>query len=344
MATRSAQYYRDYREKNRDRINARRRELYHRRKSLGKEENVTKLFSYGGDGLAGTKAASQLKEVSKINITNQYETARPTAERGEIMDSEQIRQIVREVMGELVLFPVVRNKDVVRKGKPRKGFGVLCYSALIAIFICTNTYFLIGEQQNLYISLGYSVAQSWFITLLMESTIVLLSWAASFTHNLFWKALLYGCCALSCYVAVGVLESSSENRSHNKIAASEQSLQLQREIATLEEKERTALAIISNLDPKIYPTRITRLTHQLENNGMGGYSFKLRKARASLYELRNVSTSANEIFILSLQKKIALLCNIVLAGFLGYLLSSRESLLDKLVTRYKSYLNRPIDI
>ena len=152
MATRSAQYYRDYREKNRDRINARRRELYHRRKSLGKKENVTELFSYGADGLAGNKAASQLKEASKINITNQYETARPTPERGEIMDSEQLRQIVREVMGELVLFPVVRNKDVVRKGKPRKGFGVLCYSVLISFGsnspkLCFVLYCLNGRKQ-----------------------------------------------------------------------------------------------------------------------------------------------------------------------------------------------------
>jgi hypothetical protein len=29
---------------------------------------------------------------------------------------------------------------------------------------------------------------------------------------------------------------------------------------------------------------------------------------------------------------------------LGYLWSARESLLDKLVARYKSYLNRPVDI
>ena len=341
MATRSAQYYRDYREKNRDRINARRRELYHRRKSLEKGENVTELFPATAEGLAGNKAAIQPKT---INTANQHQATRTRVAKGAIMDLEQIRQIVREIMGELVLFPVVQNKDVVRKAKPRKRLAVLCYSALIAIFICTNTYFLIGEQQNLYMSLGYSVAQSWFIALLMEATIVLLSATASFTHNIFWKVALYGCCALSCYVAVGVLESSSENRSHNKIAASAQSLQLQREIATLEAKERTALAIISNLDPKIYPTKITRLTQQLENNDMGGYSFQLREARASLDELRNISTSVNEIFILSLQRKIALLCNIVLAGFLGYLWSARDSLLDKLVARYKSYLNRPVDI
>ena len=308
---------------------------------MEKVQNVTELFPTTGMGLASKKTAIQPKI---INTAKGHKAIRPNRVKGAIMDLEQIRQIVREVMGELVLFPVVRNKDVVRKGKPRKGFGVLCYSVLIAIFICTNTYFLIGEQQNLYMSLGYSVAQSWFIALLMEATIVLLSATASFTHNIFWKVALYGCCALSCYVAVGVLESSSENRSHNKIAASAQSLQLQKEIATLEAKERTALAIISNLDPKIYPTKIIRLTQQLENNDMGGYSFQLREARASLGELRNISTSANEIFILSLQRKIALLCNIVLAGFLGYLWSARESLLDKLVARYKSYLNRPVDI
>ena len=152
MATRSAQYYRDYREKNRERINARRRELYHRRKSSAKGQNVTELFPAGKGGLAGKKVASQPKA---INAANQHQSTRHNGVKGAIMDLEQIRQIVREVMGELVLFPVVRNKDVVRKGKPRKGFGVLCYSALIAIFICTNTYFLIGEQQNLYISLGY---------------------------------------------------------------------------------------------------------------------------------------------------------------------------------------------
>ena len=344
MSARSAQYYRDYREKNRDRINARRRELYHRRKSLPKGQNVTELFPAGAAGLAGKKTACQLQKTNIINTTNQQQATRPNIVKGAIMELEQIRQIVREVMGELVLFPVVRNKDVVRKQSPRKGFGVLCYSALIAIFICTNTYFLIGEQHNLYISLGYSVAQSWFIALLMESTIVLLSAAASFTHNLFWKVALYACCALSCYVAVGVLESSSENRSHNKIAASAQSLQLQKEIATLEAKERTAMTIISNLDPKTYPTRITRLTHQLEENDMGGYSFQLRQARHRLSALGNVSSSANEIFILSLQRKIALLCNIVLAGFLGYLWSARESLLDKLLAKYRSYLNRPVDI
>lgn len=310
MATRSAQYYRDYREKNRDKINARRRQLYQKRKYLQQGQNVTELFP-----------------VNTANIVNQQKTTRPIKAEEAIMDLEQTRQIVREVMGELVLFPVVRNKDVVRKVNPRKGFAELCYSALIAIFICTNTYFLIGEQQNLYMSLGYSIAQSWFIALLMESTIVLLSGTASFTHNLFWKVALYTCCALSCYVAVGVLESSSQNRSRNKIAASAKSIQLQKEIATLEAKEKTAMTIISNLDPKIYPTRIKRLTQRLENNEMGGYSFKLRQARHSLSELGNVSTSAKEIFILSLQRKIALLCNIVLAGFLGYLWSARESLL-----------------
>ena len=191
MSARSAQYYRDYREKNRDRINARRRELYHRRKSLQKGQNVTELFPAITKSVPSNKAVSQLKTT---NTANQQNATRPTIAKGVIMDLEQIRQVVREVMGELVLFPVVRNKDVVRKVNPRKGFGVLCYSVLIAIFICTNTYFLVSEQQNLYISLGYSVAQSWFIALLMESTIVLLSGAASFTHNLFWKVALYACC------------------------------------------------------------------------------------------------------------------------------------------------------
>ena len=152
MATRSAQYYRDYREKNRERINARRRELYHKRKSLEKGQNVTELFPTTGMRLASKKTAIQPKI---INTAKGHKAIRPNRVKGTIMDLEQIRQIVREVMGELVLFPVVRNKDVVREAKPRKGFGVLCYSALIAIFICTNTYFLIGEQQNLYISLGY---------------------------------------------------------------------------------------------------------------------------------------------------------------------------------------------
>ena len=155
MATRSAQYYRDYREKNRERINARRRELYHRRKSLRKGENVTELFPNAAEDLASNKAAIQPKT---INTANQRKETRPNGAKGAIMDLDQIRQIVREIMGELVLFPVVQNKDVVRKVKPRKRLAVLCYSALIAIFICTNTYFLIGEQQNLYMSLGYSVA------------------------------------------------------------------------------------------------------------------------------------------------------------------------------------------
>ena len=67
MATRSAQYYRDYREKNRERINARRRELYHRRKSLQKGENVTELFPAAAEGLAGKKTASQFEETSIVD-------------------------------------------------------------------------------------------------------------------------------------------------------------------------------------------------------------------------------------------------------------------------------------
>ena len=96
MATRSAQYYRDYREKNRERINARRRELYHRRKSSAKGQNVTELFQVEKGSLAEKKVASQPKA---INTANQHQSTRPTREKGAIMDLEQIRQIVREVMG-----------------------------------------------------------------------------------------------------------------------------------------------------------------------------------------------------------------------------------------------------
>ena len=88
MATRSAQYYRDYREKNRERINARRRELYHRRKSLAKGQNVTELFPTTGMGLASKKAAIQPKI---INTANQGKETRPTRAKGAIMDLEQIR-------------------------------------------------------------------------------------------------------------------------------------------------------------------------------------------------------------------------------------------------------------
>ena len=66
MAKRSAQYYRDYREKNRDKINARRRELYHRRKSLQKGENVTELFPSRADVLASNKAVIQPKYLDKV--------------------------------------------------------------------------------------------------------------------------------------------------------------------------------------------------------------------------------------------------------------------------------------
>lgn len=98
MATRSAQYYRDYREKNRERINARRRELYHRRKSSEKGQNVTELFPAEKGGLAEKKVATQPKS---INTANQRKETRPNGAKGAIMDLEQIRQIVREVMGEL---------------------------------------------------------------------------------------------------------------------------------------------------------------------------------------------------------------------------------------------------
>ncbi len=95
MATRSAQYYRDYREKNRERINARRRELYHRRKSLQKGENVTELFPAAAEGLVVNKAAIQPKA---INTANQHQATRPRVAKGAIMDLEQIRQIVREII------------------------------------------------------------------------------------------------------------------------------------------------------------------------------------------------------------------------------------------------------
>ena len=96
MATRSAQYYRDYREKNRERINARRRELYHRRKSLQKGENVTELFPAAAECLASKKAAIQPKT---INTAKGHKATRPTVAKRAIMDLEQIRQIVREIMG-----------------------------------------------------------------------------------------------------------------------------------------------------------------------------------------------------------------------------------------------------
>jgi len=214
--------------------------------------------------------------------------------------------------------PAVRHKS----GKP---FLTYLFSLCIITFLGFNTAFLVLEQSSLYTSLGYSGAIALMIAVLTESALILFSTMASWTHGWIWKAGLYGGMLGTGFVIFSLLNVSVENRAAGKVSNSEQAEMLKKDIRTQEALEGTALGIISNLDPRLYPTKISRLKAKLNGPGPEGHTHRLGLLRERLAALSVAGTVQAQIQVLQWQRWASMAWNVLLAGFLGYLWRRKSS-------------------
>jgi hypothetical protein len=204
-------------------------------------------------------------------------------------------------------------------GHVSPAFGLLFYTLMIIAFLGFNTFFLISEQSSLYLSLGYSAVMAWLIAILMESALLLFSYISSWSGSWFWKVILYAGCGMIAIVVVQVLDASAQHRGAEKIAGSERAAMLRKEISTLETLEAAALASIKGLDPKVYPTKISRLAGKLNSPGFEGYTYRLGILRGKLAGIKGTASVEAEISLMKWQRRVLVLCNIILASFLGFL-------------------------
>ncbi len=217
----------------------------------------------------------------------------------------------------------------------------------IAVFLGFNTFFLVSEQVSLYTSLGYSGMLATLIAVLTESALVSFSLMASWAKDYFWKFLLYAGCSVTAVIVIGVLDSSVKNRAAEKIRNSEQAEMLKKQILSLEAMEATALGIITSIDAKVYPTRVNRLMGQLNSPvSEHGYTYQLGQLRKQLAEV-SVDTESvqQEIWVMKWQRWGAMLWNILMAAFLGFLLAGqkRKSLAKQGFESWRNYISRPCE-
>lgn len=229
--------------------------------------------------------------------------------------------------------------DAPQETEARRPLLTYAIALFIAVFLGFNTLFLVSEQVSLYTSLGYSGMLATLIAVLTESALVSFSLMASWAKDYLWKFLLYAGCSVTAVIVIGVLDSSVKNRAAEKIRNYEQAEMLKKQILSLEAMEATALQSIANLDGRLYPTKIRRLTARLNSSGSEGYTRELRDLRERLsgVSLGNPAVR-NEIKILQWQRWVAMLWNILMAGFLGSLLGgkNRNSLAKLGVDRLKA--------
>ena len=205
--------------------------------------------------------------------------------------------------------------------------GLLLFSFTVLIFLAANTFFLVTEQASLYESLGYSAVMALIIAVITEAALILFSAASSWASG-FWKVILQTGCLGTGIVVVGLLNSAVDNRILDKMASSETAEMLKKDIRTQEALEATALEMIDNLDPKLYPTKIHRLKAQLNSPGFEGHTFRLGQLREKLAALSVSGNLTQEVRVLQWQRWASMGWNILLAGFLGYLWRRKFSVLE----------------
>ena len=322
--TKKAQYFRQYRqdpEKN-DRINSQRRRNRKMKKESEMNGNVRSIFESEAAALPA-KAEQQANDTRESPVQMNLAQKEQTTQREDLLESKAQLHL-----------------------KTRKPFSLWLASLTILSFLGFNTYFLVAEQFSLYQSLGYGFSMASLIAVLTELSMILLSLLANWTKDFVWKLALFAGCACIVYTVVGVLDSSAQHRSAAKLAESEMSMRLKKEITSLEAKEATALAIIGNLNLNTHPTKISRLMSELEGSGPKGYSYWLKSARKRLDKITAVSVSNHEVEVLKQQRRVALLVNLLLSGFLGFLWSQKrkKKYLDGLSEMIRNYWSRPCEV
>jgi hypothetical protein len=230
-----------------------------------------------------------------------------------------------------------------KAGRP---FLTYLFSLCIVVFLGFNTAFLVLEQSSLYTSLGYSGAIALMIAILTESALILLSTMASWTPGWGWKIGLYAGCAGTGLVIFSLLNVSVENRAAGKLASSENAEMIKKEILTFETLEATALQSIQSLDPKVFPTKINRLTSKLNAPGPEGFTHRLGELRGKLAGLSASGSVLQEIQVLQWQRWAAMGWNILMAAFLGSLLTGekKKSLLKQGMESWRHYFRRPCKV
>ena len=207
----------------------------------------------------------------------------------------------------------------IKNSTVRKPLLTLAMSFSIILFVCSNTWFLVSEQYSLNLALGYGVFLAWLIAILTEASLVLLSMLGSYTSNLTWKIGLYAACGFMTWTTIGVISSSVDTRVGQSAATSDKINRLKSRLSSLQAQEATALAVIRGLDTDVYPTRIQRLSAKLED----GISAEIKIVNAEIDQLMSNHTSTKSAPLVQ-QRKMLLLCNLLLSAFLGFLWSGRS--------------------
>lgn len=320
--------------------------------------NVRELYPlkaevYGdcGYAMAGgwTKGLAEFgaspSRTTRANVSSNYhQIASPNIER-EVVDSQEVEQSGPRLVDswkvdsqevEQIRPDHVDQSDVDQgTRRPLSHFAI---SAGILVLLGANTFFLVHEQYSLYLALGYGFEMAVLIAVLTESLLISLSLLSAWTVDFVWKGALLTCCLLTVAVVVNILDSSARHRSDTAAQKSEQAERLKKEVATLEALEGTALAMIKKYDQRVYPTKINALMTQLEAPDSRGYSRRLREANAKLETITAVGSGDVEPLIW--QRRIAMLCNLVLAGFLGFLWRRKEP--NKVLEWFRSYFAKEV--
>jgi len=223
-------------------------------------------------------------------------------------------------------------------GEGRRPLSHFFISAGILALLGANTFFLVAEQFSLYLAMGYGFNMAVMIAVLTEALLIAFSLLTSWTNNLLWKSALLICCVLTCFVVVDILESSVQHRGNVAAQKSDKAERLKKSIARLEELEGTALAIIKKYDPQVYPTKIKSLMAELESPGPEGYSRRLREANARLDKISAAGSDHTEALLR--QRQVAMLCNLLLSGYLGFLWRKKKE--NKVWNWLVKYLRMPV--
>ena len=303
------------------------------------------------EGLAEFGASPS--RTTRANISSNYhQIASPNIER-EVVDPERVDQPGPKPVDSEPVDPESRptvdykpvdlnNSKLSVKGEGRRPLSHFIISAGILALLGANTFFLVAEQLSLYESLGYGYRMALLISVLTESLLISLSLLTSWTSSWLWKPLLLTGCVLTCFVVVNILDSSVQNRVSVAAEQTGKAERLKKRIASLEKLEGTALAIIAKYDPDIYPTRVSGLMAKLEAQGPDGYSRRLREANAELDKISAAGSGHAEVLLW--QRRVAMLCNLILSGFLGFLWSSKSKtgLMSRVGQALVGYFRKPV--
>ena len=197
--------------------------------------------------------------------------------------------------------------------------------AAISIFLACNTTFLVSEQVSLYARLGYPWLVALGIAVLTEVAFVLLSGCASWAPGNFWRVVFLVGSGATGFVIVSLLNASVASRGMDLTNQSEVVQGIKKEILTQETLEKKALEVISGYNPSTHPTKINRLQTRLVTPGPFGHTHRLGELRAELRAASSSGVGTNDLTVLQWQRWAAMGWNVLLAGFLGFLLRRKTT-------------------